>query len=130
LSWTEADPKAIFLKRELTQDKIMNSRNFKAFMAAKAVECLGDDCRLRYGNQDNLSGSVIDVATYKAGSGIKIDVGAIDPVKEYVLRMKLSTNDQVTANLSLRHKGHPWSTLSESYSVRIDPTTNIVERFF
>lgn len=130
LSYTEADPTGIFLKMNVAQDKTTKINDFNAFMSAKRVECLGADCHLDFQGQAASTNQAINVVTRRAGSGIKIDVGGVDPAKEYVLRMKLSVKEGSTANLALRHKGHPWSTLSELYSVRLATTTNLIQRFF
>ncbi len=94
------------------------------------MKCLDADCQLEPGVSAAFSEEGTRVSTTKNTSGLKIDVGPIDPQSQYLLRLKVSSKGNLVVSAALRHSRAPWSYLSPFSTFNIAPGSNGIEKVF
>lgn len=93
-------------------------------VGAKELVCLDGNC-----SQESYGRTAV-INTIGTSSGVKINLGSIDPLSQYLLRLQVSTQDSLLITTALRHSKAPWTYLSESTSFDIEPGTHVVEKAF
>ncbi|MFC4873634.1 right-handed parallel beta-helix repeat-containing protein [Negadavirga shengliensis] len=94
----------------------------------KIASCLNDECKIEKISTAN--NNIINFNTTGYLSGIKMDIGKIDPNKSYLLKFHASSKTPTTLNIYLRHTGHPWQMISRTQILSVQSTLSPYEEMF
>jgi parallel beta-helix repeat protein len=119
-----------------TLNKLIGSNKLEnGGFPAKVDKVFGNDCTLTWKNDGLLDGGYLNIRPSSSGSSITMSVGALNPLKKYILKYSVIGEGDMSIGAYLRYGGKPYkpispvvyrkvSTVRNNYELLLEPSVS------